>query len=124
MNGKLFGYLTYSKYGKINTQITETNSSSTGNEYGIYNLANKNWEWTAGYIETYVNYEIYGGNLKGESSKYKTRYKQTSNTIINKTFLARGGESTETSINEMLSFDLKDGSGAIDIVFRAVLVVE
>ena len=48
--------------------------SSTGNIYGIYDLSGGLWEWTAGYIETTGNFETYAGSLKGESTKYKTKY--------------------------------------------------
>lgn len=56
-------------------------ASSTGNVYGIYDLSGGLWEYTAGYIApTEGNYINYGGNLKGESNKYKSKYEGTSST--------------------------------------------
>ena len=66
--------------GQTGSWTTEQgqNASSTGNIYGIYDLNGGEWEWTAGYIGTTGNHEKYGGNLKEESSKYKTKYEGTS----------------------------------------------
>ncbi len=55
-------------------------ASTTGNIYGIYDLSGGVWECTAGYIATTGNYETYGGSLKGDSTKYKTKYAGTSDT--------------------------------------------
>ena len=99
-------------------------ASSTGNVYGIYDLSGGLWEWTAGYIETTGNYEIYGGSLKGEADKYKTKYEQTSNTNVDKPFSVRGGKTTETEKNDIITFSYKEGEGALDIGFRVVLIIE
>lgn len=58
-------------------------ASTTGNIYGIYDLSGGVWEWTAGYIATTSptdNYNTYGGSLKGESNKYKSKYEGISST--------------------------------------------
>ena len=49
-------------------------ASTTGNVYGIYDLSGGEWEWTAAYIQTNGDYEDYSWTLKGDSSKYKTKY--------------------------------------------------
>ena len=79
-------------------------ASTTENIYGIYDLSGGEWEWTSAYIATEGNYETYGGNLKGESSKYKTKYAGTSatpNTNYNEEAnLKRKGDAiVETSVN-------------------------
>ena len=70
--------ITIGQEGSWTTQQGQT-ASSTGNIYGIYDLSGGLWEWTAGYIATNGNYEIYGGSLKGESSPYKSKYVGTNN---------------------------------------------
>ena len=71
--------------GQTGSWTTEQgqNASSTGNIYGIYDLNGGEFEFTSGYIETAGNYETFGGNLKGESSKYKTKYDGTSSESVN-----------------------------------------
>lgn len=54
-------------------------ASSTGNIYGIYDLSGGLGEFTAGYIEAGKYYEEFGGNLKGDSDPYKSKYEGTSN---------------------------------------------
>jgi len=49
-------------------------ASTTGNIYGIYDLSGGAWEGTSAYITIGTNYETYGGELKGDSTKYKTKY--------------------------------------------------
>jgi len=49
-------------------------ASTTGNIYGIYDLSGGLYEWTAGYIVATGNYELNAGSLKGESTKYKSKY--------------------------------------------------
>ena len=49
-------------------------ASTTGNIYGIYDMSGGTLEWTSAYIATEGNYETYGGDLIGDSSKYKTKY--------------------------------------------------
>lgn len=59
------------------------NAASTKNIYGIYDLSGGLWEWTAGYIATTGAddcYNQYGGSLKGDSNKYKSKYAGTSST--------------------------------------------
>ena len=54
-------------------------ASTTGNMYGIYDLSGGLWERTAGFISvTTGNYAAYGGALKGESDKYRSKYAGTS----------------------------------------------
>ena len=56
-------------------------ASTTGNIYGIYDLSGGLWERTAGFISlTTGNYAIYGGALKGEADKYRSKYAGTSAT--------------------------------------------
>lgn len=73
---------TLTTFGQTGSWTTSQgqNASSTGNIYGIYDLSGGLLEWTAGYVATTGNYETYGGNLKGESSKYKSKYAGTSTT--------------------------------------------
>ena len=54
-------------------------ASTTGNMYGIYDLSGGLWERTASFISvTTGNYATYGGELKGESDKYRSKYAGTS----------------------------------------------
>ena len=56
-------------------------ATTTGNIYGIYDLSGGVWERTAGFIsETTGNYVTYGGELKGEVDKYRSKYAGTSAT--------------------------------------------
>jgi len=52
-------------------------ASTTRNIYGIYDISGGMWEFTAGYIATIGNYQDYGGSLKGESNRYKSKYAGT-----------------------------------------------
>lgn len=71
--------LTENQAGSWTTTQGQT-ASSTGNIYGIYDLSGGTWEWTAGYIASGDSYTSYGGSLKGDSTKYKTKYVGTSDT--------------------------------------------
>ena len=56
-------------------------ASTTGNIYGIYDLSGGVWERTAGFISvTTGNYATFGGALKGESDKYRSKYAGSSAT--------------------------------------------
>ena len=58
-------------------------ASTTGNIYGIYDLSGGLWERTAGFISvTTGNYSTYGGALKGEADKYRSKYAGTSTNSI------------------------------------------
>ncbi len=89
-------YLTESKYGRNGTTvernsslryctggddgiayITNTDQSSTGNIYGIYDLSGGSYEYMAGYYSESSNLTNYGGQLVSEnrlSNAYSTTY--------------------------------------------------
>ena len=102
-------YLTHSKYGINGKEITinnnseyytgggigeaykaNVNQSSTGNVYGIYDLSGCAWEYVAGFnsVDANGNFEKYGWTeatgLTSESSstKYATKYYNTTNLAI------------------------------------------
>lgn len=62
------------------TTLQGQKASTTNNIYGIYDLSGGLWEWAAGYIAAGDNYTAYGGNLKGENNKYRSKYEGISQT--------------------------------------------
>ena len=86
-NGTEIGFNTNSSYltgGGTGTAYVDSNKlqSSTGNEYGIYDLRGGAYEYIAGYYNkgTTSNLIIYGGTFassEGESNEYVTTYTGT-----------------------------------------------
>lgn len=75
-------------------------ASTTGNIFGIYDLNGGALEYVAGYVVGGDWYNDYGGELKGNSTKYKTKYEGTSTsseTNYNKNSTKKGEAIWETS---------------------------
>ena len=92
-------YLAHSAYGRNGTEVTmnstgyntgngnyksNVNMSTTGNVYGIYDMAGGAWEHVAAYVDstkggtvanTYLTSETYGKALYDAADKYKDVYK-------------------------------------------------
>jgi len=95
-------------------------ASTTGNIYGIYDMSGGVSEWTSGYIASEGNYEVRGGNIKGESNKYKSKYSGVSETAtdnynenINTTRLGEAIWETSTELGGAKSWNT-DGSVFLD----------
>ena len=89
--------LTASQYGqgKYNTSnINSVASSSTGNKYGIYQLAGNKWEYTTGILMSYKDKDT--GEIKDINTSYTNVFR---NTINNKYYDIYHTEEYNTSLN-------------------------
>ena len=159
-------YLTESKYGRNGTEVTinnngttcytgggsgaayvsNTNQSSTGNIYGIYDLSGNAYEYVAGY---YSGGSLSNGNsfANGTSDAYSTAYSGTTASSAYKygdatyetsgwnsdyayfvdsyaPFFERGGGYYNGSLAGVFGFYYSNGSNDGDDSFRVCLAVQ
>ena len=159
-------YLTESKYGRNGTEVTKNNNSSytagasgatpttykllstTGNEYGIYDLSGGAYEYVASYYNgssSLSNGSLFANN-GGTSTKYATTYTGTTAKSSYKygdatyetsgwnsdyayfvdsgyPFFKRGGYYNDTSGAGVFYFDWADGDSGSYYSFRVCLAV-
>ena len=110
-------YLTHSQYGRNRNEVTINNSyttanvgelgSTTGNIYGVYDMAGGTWERVAAWdtLSTSDNITNYGSSFAssgGTSTKYATAYKNGTDTysgVLAKTVCKTGDAVRETYTN-------------------------
>ena len=115
-------YLTHSQYGRNRNEVTINNSyttanvgelgSTTGNIYGVYDMAGGTWERVAAWdtLSTSDNITNYGSSFAssgGTSTKYATAYKNGTDTysgVLARTVCKTGDAVKETYTNSELGW--------------------
>lgn len=131
--------LSASSYGAAPTG--SSNATTTGNEYGIYQMAAGNWEYVAGMLENTNN--SYVTNIKNASKCYWNYYTNPSNSYSDYSGYVPGDATKETAgwksagfsnfvnsgdpvfirgYNGLFSFSSSGGNGGSDCSSRAAAV--